>query len=121
MRRIIVILACLAAGAALAYYGQPYVHGNADVVLIIITVFSVFAGFLVAIIAVLGDPGMIPEGSWRVAELRRDAIESRLAWHSWLFVLYLLTIGLLFSGVLLEKAPNDCRMARGGNGTGSEC
>ena len=100
------IFSCLVCGGIAAYYGQPLAHDNSDSLLIIITVMTVFAGFLVAIITILGDPGMIPAGSWRVAELRRDNIESRLITHIWLFVWYLISIGFLFAGALLNKAPD---------------
>jgi phosphatidylglycerophosphate synthase len=102
--RLFFLLGCAAIGAVAAYYGQPFVHRNGDIILIIVTVFSVFAGFLIAIIAIVGDPAMIPEGSWRVAEGGRDKMEQRLVSHIWLFVLYLITIALLFVGVILEKA-----------------
>ena len=36
--------------------------------------------------------------------MRRDNIESKLLRHLWLFVIYLIGIGLLFVGVLLRKA-----------------
>ena len=104
--RILFILACFIMAGAAAYYGQPFMRGNADAVVIIITVMTVFAGFLVAIIAILGDPSLIPAGSWRIAENRRANIEARLTQHIWLFVLYLIAIGLLFAGVLLDKAPD---------------
>jgi hypothetical protein len=107
MIRAFFILACLALGAVGAYYAQPYMHHNADAVLIIVTVFTVFAGFLIAIITIIGDPIMIPEGSWRIAEGGRDRMERRLVWHIVLFVLYLVTIGLLFTGVILDKALNE--------------
>jgi hypothetical protein len=103
--RAILIVACLICGALAAYFGQPLVHGNSDAVTVIITVMTVFAGFLVAIMAVIGDPALIPDGSWRMAEHRRENIENRLIGYLWLFVLYLLAIGLLFAGVLLDKAP----------------
>lgn len=101
--RLVFIIFCLAAGVFAAAYGQPYMKENAEAVTILITVFTVFAGFLIAIIAVLGDPGLIPEGSWRVAEMRRDSIEVRLFWHFWLFVIYLVTIALLFVAVLMKN------------------
>jgi MFS family permease len=103
-RRPIFIAFCAIAGAIGACASQPYIDPNSDAVLIVITVFTVFAGFLVAIIAVLGDPVLLPEGSWRAAEIRRDTVERRLIWHSWLFTAYLATIGLLFAGVVLSKA-----------------
>jgi hypothetical protein len=106
MRRIILIVGCMLAASLAAYYGQPYAHQNSDVVTVMITVMTVFAGFLVAIMAVMGDPALLPEGSWRVVEHRREGIENRLAIHWWLFVLYMVAIGFLFVGVLLDKAPD---------------
>lgn len=102
--RAFLIAMVLAASSAAAYYGQPLVRHNNDAVMMIVTVTTVFAGFLIAIVAVLGDPSMIPDGTWRSAELRRDAVENRLIVHLWLFVIYLITIAFLFVSVLLQKA-----------------
>jgi len=99
---IFAVCSCFAAGAA--YYGEPLVRHNTDAILILTTVFTVFAGFLVAIIVILGDPAMVPEGSWRVAETRRDGVEGRLIVHVWLFIAYLLAIGFLFAGVLVRES-----------------
>lgn len=104
--RAIFILVCLIMAAISAYLGQPYAAKNADVTLIIITVLAVFAGFLVAIIAILGDPALIPSGTWRAAEMRRENVEARLVTHTYLFIAYLIGIALLFIGALLEKAPD---------------
>jgi hypothetical protein len=93
----------LAGGVAGAYFGEPYVGNNPDATLVVITVLTVFGGFLVAIIGVLGDPGMMPRGSWRVIELQRDNIENRLIRYIWLFYIYLIGIAFLFVGVLLHK------------------
>ena len=88
-----------------AYYGEQFVKGNSDAILILVTVITVFAGFLVAIIAVLGDPALIPAGSWRLAETRRARIEADLIRHTWLFVFYLVSIGMLFVGAVAKGAP----------------
>lgn len=101
--RLLFIVICALIAAAAAYFCQPFMNGNAEAITIVITIFTVFAGFLIAIIAVLGDPALIPQGSWRIAEGRRNSIETKLFWHFWLFVLYLLTIGLLFVGALLKN------------------
>jgi hypothetical protein len=107
MKRILGILICVFIGGISAYYVQPYIGNNADIVLIVATVFSVFAGFLIAIIAIIGDPIMIHEGSWRIAEAGRDDVRGRLWWHISLLFIYLVTLALLFVGVVLEKAL-DC-------------
>lgn len=105
--RIAIVVICFAVAAWVATYGEPLIRHNADAIVILITVFTVMAGFLVAIISILGDPALIPEGSWRSAEVRRDAIEARLVMHVWLFVAYLLAIALLFAGVVVRDAPEN--------------
>lgn len=101
----LVLLAAILAGLA-AYLGQPLVHGNEQAVNVVVTVFSVLAGFLVAIIAIVGDPILLPPGTWRAAELERDKLNRRLVRHKWLFSLYLMTLGLVFFALLLkDKDP----------------
>lgn len=102
--RIIVFAICAAISSAAACYGEPLVRHNTDAILILTTVFTVFAGFLVAVITVLGDPALLPEGSWRVVEGRRDGIERGLILHVSLFVSYLLAIGILFAGIIVRDA-----------------
>ena len=100
-------LLCVTVGLVSAFYAQPYVVHNSDVILIVVTVFTVFAGFLVAIIALVGDPSLIPEGSWRMAELGREKVKRTLMFNVALFVSYLITIALLFVGVIIERCLSD--------------
>ena len=74
MKRLLFLLGCVALSGAGSYFGQPMVRDNSDAVTVMITVITVFAGFLVAIITILGDPAMIPAGSWRVAEGRHRSL-----------------------------------------------
>lgn len=87
-----------------SYFGQPLIHGNDQAINIIVTVFSVFAGFVVAIIAIVGDPVLLPPGTWRAAELERGKLNRRLVRHKWLFSLYLITLALIFFSLLVK----DC-------------
>ncbi len=89
-------------GTAAAYYGQPLIHGNSQAINIIVTVFSVLAGFLVAVIAIVGDPALLPPGSWRAAEMERSKLNGRLGRHKALFMTYLITLGLIFVSLLLN-------------------
>jgi len=79
------------------------IHGNDQAVNVIVTVFSVLAGFLVAIIAVVGDPLLLPPGTWRAAQIERDKLDNRLIRHKWLFVAYLITLALIFVDLLVAK------------------
>ncbi|MDR3378703.1 MAG: hypothetical protein P4M10_08470 [Verrucomicrobiae bacterium] len=97
---------CLILSGIASYFGQPFVGDNSEAITIITTVITVFAGFLVAIMAILGDPALLPKGSWRAAEIGRGKVEGLIIRHTWIFYIYLISIGLLFSGVLVHKIPN---------------
>ena len=105
---------CFCGALVGAYFGQPYVRDNADAVLIIITVLTVFAGFLVAIITILGDPSDDPRGQLAGGGIRRDNTEARLITHKWLFLVYLIAIGLLFQRRLACSSRPYPRRSRHG-------
>src|SRR5665647_2193324 len=86
-----------------AYLFQPFIHGNNDAKNIIVTVFSVLAGFLVAIITIIGDPSSLPSGSWQRARLGSDILRVRLLRHKLLFLMYLTTLLLIFISVLVRN------------------
>lgn len=105
-KKIAIALFSVLFSLVLTFYFQPYIHGNQDAINIIVTVFSILAGFLVAIITIVGDPGALPGGSWRAARLGSKLTYNRLTRKKWLFILYLLTLTLIFISVLLkEKFP----------------
>lgn len=85
-----------------SYCGQPLIHGNGDAINIIVTVFSILAGFLVAIITIIGDPSSLPSGGWQRARLGSELLYNRLTRHKLLFLMYLTTLLLIFISVLLK-------------------
>ncbi|MEK8086890.1 hypothetical protein WNB94_10755 [Aquabacterium sp. A3] len=93
--------------ALVSYFAQPMVHANDQAINVVVTVFSVLAGFLVAIIAIIGDPALLPPGSWRAAEMERDKLDGRIVRHKWLFIAYLITLGLIFSALVVSKNMPD--------------
>lgn len=93
--------------ALASYYGQPLIHGNQDAVNIIVTMFSILAGFLVAIITLVGDPKSLPSGGWQKAQLGSELTYVRLNRHKLLFKLYLLTLAFVFISMLLKNKLSD--------------
>lgn len=93
---------CVLAGAITYLWGHPLIDGNKDATSVIVTVFSILAGFLIAIMTLLGDQSVIP-GSWRISELKRRSIKVKLIRQKWLFYLYLMTLVLIFASSLVEK------------------
>lgn len=103
-KRIGLAIIAIAVAAPAAFWGQPLIHNNATAINVLVTVFSVLAGFLVAIVAIVGDPALLPPGSWRAAHMGRDKLKKRLIRHRWLFTTYLLTLGLVFSSLLANPS-----------------
>lgn len=90
----------IAVGAVAGWYGQDFVHDNEKARDVIVTVFSILAGFLIAIMTLLGDQSVLP-GSWRIAQAQRDAIRAKLIRQKWLFYFYLITLTLIFAHTLV--------------------
>ena len=102
--RILFIIFALLTGIAAAIYGQPYIHENDRAINVIVTALSILAGFLVAIMTIIGDPGMFSGRGWRYAEVARGNLVNRLSRQKWMFILYLATLSLILTASLLEKA-----------------
>lgn len=89
----------LAAGCG-SYWLQPLLSGHTDAINTVVTVFSILAGFLIAVITFIGDPG---RASWRQLQLRRTEVSDRLRRHELLFYLYLVTLALAMSLFLIPE------------------
>lgn len=94
--------AATASGIAGAAFAQPLIHENELAINVIVTVFSILAGFLVAIMTIMGEPGFAGR-SWRANELNREIVFGRLVKQKWMFYLYLVTLGLIFAASLVGK------------------
>lgn len=89
----------------LACMAQPFVHGNEKAVDLIINVFAILAGFLIAIMTLFSDMQFDQDANWRKLELARNLQEQRYLKHSWLFYTYLLVLVCVFMVVLLNHHP----------------
>ena len=103
----------IASGVLVGLFGNSFFSGNEDATQIIVTVFSILAGFLIAVMSLLGDPSILP-GSWRISVASKTKIETKLIRHKWLFYLYLLTLAVIFVSTLIkEELPQlNCYLER---------
>lgn len=102
-KRTIFIGFALVVGMIAGFFGQPFIHGNERAISVIVNVFSILAGFLVAIMTIMGDPTGFVTRNWRFAETARPAIYSKLLRQKYLFILYLLVLTLIMVQSLFEK------------------
>jgi hypothetical protein len=70
----------------------------------IISVFSILAGVLVAVISIIGDPSMLLTGNWRLGYVHAQEIQTRIARYAILILLYvIILIGVLLAIIVQEN------------------
>lgn len=93
--------------AFLAWKGQPFVHANEKAIDIIINVFSILAGFLIAILTLFSDMRFDESANWRKLELQEAVQQQKNGKHSLLFFAYLFVLVVVFLVVLLTGQANS--------------
>ncbi|MCU1073261.1 hypothetical protein JAK55_18975 [Stenotrophomonas maltophilia] len=89
-----------------AWKFQPLIHGNTDALNTIVTVFSILAGFLVAVITIVGDGVLLGRASWRRDEYAISGVRKRLTRHKLMFQIYLVVLALVFAIQLHGKSTD---------------
>ena len=102
--RLVFILVGIVPAAFLLWLGPALNDETTGTTLrILTTVFSILAGFLMAVITMLGDPRGVYTGSWRIASAHRRQIKNALQRFIMLFYAYLIVISAAFAATLLEE------------------
>lgn len=96
------ILTGLVCAVAALIFGGPLANGNTDALRLIVSLFAVLAGFIIAIITASSNPKFLYPGNWRIASVHRDEIERALGRYQWLFYIYLVTVTLAFTTTLFK-------------------
>jgi hypothetical protein len=92
---------------SLGYVLQPMVAGNADAVNTVVTVFSILAGFLIAVITLIAEPTLRQAKNWEELQLMKGTIRRKLFRQKVLFFLYLATLGIALATFLVPDALTD--------------
>ncbi|WP_283627787.1 hypothetical protein [Shewanella baltica] len=98
-KKTIYLLLTIVFSGIFAVLLQPFLTDKALDVLV--NIYSILAGFLVGVIALIGDPSSLPTGSWRVAENATQNTFRKLRSTKNLLYVYLLTLFAIFSYKLL--------------------
>lgn len=103
-RRVVKLaLACLMSGYV-GYKYQPMVSDNPNAVNAVITIFSILAGFLIAVITFIAEPTLQQARSWQELQLMKKTVENKLLRQKILFFLYLFTLGV---ALVMYLVPQD--------------
>lgn len=102
--RLILFVAAIAVGVVVGYFWGDEVRLSDRPSEYIGLTFSILAASLFAVVSILGDPSMVMPGSWRAAWLNAKEIQGDLQRLNYLFVLYILVLGLLVVTEIIEHA-----------------
>jgi len=101
--RGIYIIVSLVASAVVTYYFPNALQGSEKALEGIISVFSILAGVLVAVMSIIGDPSMLLTGNWRLGYEHAKEIQKRISNYANLIALYVIVL----IGVLVLMALKD--------------
>ena len=99
-QKVTYIVTCIVASVFFAWQFQPKYHDNSNALSVLVTVFSILAGFLVAVMAIVGSERALKGRNWRQDTFYLLHVKQDLQKHSALFYLYLLVLALSFLAAL---------------------
>jgi len=93
-RKLSYLLFVLTTSLFLSIVFQPLLNEKALDTLV--NIYSILAGFLIGVIALIGDPSSLPSGSWRIAESSVSNTFRKLRSTKLLLSTYLITLFAIF-------------------------
>lgn len=105
-RTIKIVLALLTSGLV-GYLFGPSIANNADAVNTVVTIFSILAGFLIAVITFIAEPTLQQAKDWQELQLMKATIQRQLFRQKVLFFLYLVTLGTALAMFLVPSSSTE--------------
>lgn len=96
VRKACIFVCYVVLASGFAWYFQPRYHGNGNAMTVLVTVFSILAGFLVAVMAIVSNDRALRGKNWRQNTFYLQQIRRELRLHGLLFYLYLVVLALSF-------------------------
>ena len=107
--RIGKLVVAIGVSAAVGYWFQPLVANNKDAVNTVVTIFSILAGFLIAVITLIAEPTLEQSKNWQELQLMKKTVQRKLFRQKLLFFFYLVTLGVALGTFLVPDAQADLR------------
>lgn len=106
-KRMILLFIAFCVSAYIGYQFQPMISNNPNAVNTVVTIFSILAGFLIAVITFIAEPTLRAAKNWEELEKMKETVQRQLVRQQLLFLLYLLTLGIALAMYLTPPASVD--------------
>lgn len=108
-KKVAMYVFALAASSAFSYFAQPRYHSNGNALTVLTTIFSIMAGFLIAVMAIVSDDRVLRGPTWRHDTAHLEFVKRDLLRHRMMFSLYLSVLCLAFVGAM--SVPQGSELA----------
>ncbi len=93
-KRLVFESVSIVLAVAASWFLQPWYHNSASAVSVLVTVFSILAGFLAAVMAIVANDRVLRGRNWRqdtfyLRQIRRELLRHKITFHIYLVVLVL--------------------------------
>ena len=105
--RIAKLVGAIGVSAYVGHRFQPMVSNNPDAVNTVVTIFSILAGFLIAVITFIAEPTLQQAKTWSELQKMKETVRRKLFRQKLLFFLYLLTLGIALAMYLTPPANTE--------------
>jgi peptidoglycan/LPS O-acetylase OafA/YrhL len=102
-RRVVKFVLTVVVSAFVGFWFQPSIADNSDAVNTVVTIFSILAGFLIAVITFIAESTLQQAKNWQELQLMKGTIQRQLFRQKVLFFLYLVTLGTALAMFLVPK------------------
>ncbi|ABD55811.1 hypothetical protein Jann_2894 [Jannaschia sp. CCS1] len=92
--RLTQLVVAIGVSSFIGYRFQPMVANNPNAVNTVVTIFSILAGFLIAVITFIAEPTLQQARTWDELQRMKETVRRKLIRQKLLFFLYLLTLGI---------------------------
>jgi len=92
--RLTQLVVAVGVSGLIGYRFQPMVANNPNAVNTVVTIFSILAGFLIAVITFIAEPTLQQARTWDELQRMKETVRRKLIRQKLLFFLYLLTLGI---------------------------
>jgi arginine exporter protein ArgO len=103
LRRILFLFMCFTVSLCVAYWGQPLISGNESAINTVVTIFSILAGFLIAVISLMVEPFMRGVKTEAEISIIKDVVYRKLLRQCIIFYMYLITLGFAIVMFLIPE------------------
>ncbi|WP_249695258.1 hypothetical protein [Stappia sp. WLB 29] len=102
--RLLRLSIAVAVSCIVGYRFQPLVANNPNAVNTVVTIFSILAGFLIAVITFIAEPTLKQAKTWSELQKMKETVRRKLFRQNIIFFLYLITLGIAL--IMYLTPPN---------------